>query len=915
MSVFPRFLLFVLSLSPLPAAACSGSVHVELEEAGVYAIDHAAITAAQPLLADCRSADLALTWRGREVPIRVVDGGDGRFGDGDRIEWVGRRLHGPESWYDAYSVDNVYLLRASPGTHARIRDASAGGDGSAALERRLHIEQENLLIRLDQQQQQPGEEPDVWQWAKLSPFDPKPFSVRFDLPDFVARGEAVVTLNFRGLSTVSLPFRHTGDKPDDHEVIARVNGHALAPLAWNGRDEIRREIRIPVSLLRSAGNTLDLSVPRRAIPWGKAGENLVDVVMFNWMEWRYPLGGAFTAGAEAFTVAGSAAATVRLSRRDGNGGGAPVLYGADGVRRPGTATAAGHYVFAAAAPGVELFAVEDGGALRRPVAIRAAAPWQDPAQGYDYLIVSHASLIDAIAPLADFHRQRGLRVGVFDVAALYDAFNDGIPHPRAIRNFVQHAWNDWPGPKPRFLLLVGKASFDIRHATYDDSTYAKFADYQPEIAVPGGFMEVPGTPYAQQPAHLADSNLVPTWQFPSPEGQSASDNPFGTIGDDWHPKVAVGRFPVVRPDEVAAIVDKTLRYFREPRLGEWRRDVMFITDESEAFKRASDEIAGSLGDEGFAADKVYASKDEADNLAHQAAIREGLQEGRLLVHFIGHGGRYIWRTGPPDLRKNHDLFTLDDVASLSNGDRLPVILSMTCYSAPFDNPSEDSIGERFLREPGRGAVAVFAASWRNSPSPEFSKSLIGEMLAPGATIGEAIVRAKASITSRTLVEMYNLLGDPAIVLERPRDEAKLAFDGDRWSPYLALRLPEARFRGNLHVDWLGADGATLAKADYAVAQPALRLPIPSIDGSRPSGARIYAASMNSGRDAIAAIDLTPDALPAPHSLLHALAERWREWTRPAYVPRPLTADTLFRGEFDTSAAAAARPEPAQDAAP
>ncbi|MCB1579078.1 MAG: hypothetical protein KDI81_17550, partial [Xanthomonadales bacterium] len=62
-------------------------------------------------------------------------------------------------------------------------------------------------------------------------------------------------------------------------------------------------------------------------------------------------------------------------------------------------------------------------------------------------------------------------------------------------------------------------------------------------------------------------------------------------------------------------------------------------------------------------------------------------------------------------RKNHDLFTLDDVSELKNGGRLPMVLSMTCYSAPFDNPTEDSIGERFLREAGKGAVAVFAASW------------------------------------------------------------------------------------------------------------------------------------------------------------------------------------------------------------
>jgi len=67
------------------------------------------------------------------------------------------------------------------------------------------------------------------------------------------------------------------------------------------------------------------------------------------------------------------------------------------------------------------------------------------------------------------------------------------------------------------------------------------------------------------------------------------------------------------------------------------------------------------------------------------------------VVFNGHGGRYIWRTGWPDLTKNHDLFTLDDLDNLQPTTRLPVVLSLTCYSAPFDHPLADSIGEKLLR--------------------------------------------------------------------------------------------------------------------------------------------------------------------------------------------------------------------------
>ena len=49
---------------------------------------------------------------------------------------------------------------------------------------------------------------------------------------------------------------------------------------------------------------------------------------------------------------------------------------------------------------------------------------------------------------------------------------------------------------------------------------------------------------------------------------------------------------------------------------------------------------------------------------------------------------------------------------------------MTCYSAPFDHPSADSIGEKFLRVPGKGAVAVLAASWRNAPYQTMSEDVV-----------------------------------------------------------------------------------------------------------------------------------------------------------------------------------------------
>jgi hypothetical protein len=887
-----RATALILLASSTAAFACNGELHIELEHAGVYTLDHAAIVAAQPGLADCAADDLWLRQAGKEVALRVVAAG-ARFADGDRIEWIGQPLHGPESWYDPYSVNNVYVLGAAPGAHARMHDAEAQGSGHAALERVLHLEQENLMIRLDQEQQKPGEEPDVWQWAKLTHVDPQPFELRFDLADLDARaGEAHLVLALRGLSALQPPSKGKGDKPADHVVELELNGQALGPLHWDGRDEARRELPVAVSRLKAHGNTLALHVPKRRLPWATASD-IVDVVMFNWIEARYPADGDLAANAATLRVRADAGAPLQLVA---HGSEVPALYGSDGVRRVARALGGDRYAYAAAAPGIELLPATTT-TLARPLALRAVtgADWREPEQGYDYLIVVHPRLLDAIRPLAEFHRKRGLKVAILDIDTVYDQFNHGIAHPQAIRNLVDAAYHRWPS-KPRFLLLVGDSSFDIRHETYNDLAYAKWTDR--ELLMPGHFGAVPGGKYENAPKKLADRNLIPTWQYPSPEGQSASDNWFGAVdGDDWHPVVAVGRFPVVEPEEVTAIVDKTIDYISRPQLGAWRRDVMFISDEIASFQNASDEIASALGKDGFLADKVYAKPELTENAVHQRAIHDGIDEGRLLVHFIGHGGRYIWRTGPPDLRRNQDLFTLDDVSKLGNGGRLPMVLSMTCYSAPFDNPTEDSIGERFLREKDKGAVAVFAASWRNTPSPAFSRSVIANLLEPGATIGEAIVRAKKSSRDRTLVEMYNLLGDPALVLERPRDALALALDDDRWNRGVLVDLQQAHFDGDVVVDWLDARGAKLASSTYHANDVRFRLPVPSFAAGPATQLRIYAVSPHSGRDAVGGLDFGTSKEPARAWSASVIAW-WKRLTQPAPKRSERREDTIAILDFD-----------------
>lgn len=834
-------------------------LHIELQEPGVYELTYDALVAQQPALGDCASADLRLTQRGNEVPIRIEGDKDGKFRSGSRIAWVGTALHGPQSWFDQYSNTNVYQLSAAPGVHARIRDAAGGTGTPSALTRSVHFEQENLMVRLGDREMKHGDEPDVWLWAKMTPVDPKPFEFDFDLADLDTHSGADVslTVNFRGESNVN----GTGpSKPADHVVEVSVNAQRVQTLTWDGRDELRKTLQVPRALFKASGNKLSLRVPRRTVPTDK-DNFIVDVVLFNWAQVAYPARGDFDASMAPFTASSGGSVEFYYF-----GQGKPGLLGSDGIWRSPTVLGEGHYRAAAAERNVDLYPfVADE--LRQPDLVRAVADsdLRGDEAGYDYLMVAHPRLREAVEPLAQYHRDHGLKVAVVNVDDIYDQFNSGIVHPKAIRDLVAWGTQHWQ-TKPRYLLLVGDASVDIHHdirngERLNTTSFAPNAHLQAnEVMVPGGFIGMATTKYSQWDPNLSHRNLIPTWQVPSSsQGQSASDNDFVALKEgDFHPQLAVGRFPVVQPEEVEAIVKKTIAYQSKPTPGGWRHDMTFISSsEVNSFKSESDQLAVDLEKQGFAVNNVYTDvndKNPDHAKALRARLRQDLDEGSLLVHFLGHGGSYIWRLGAMG-----DLFALDDVSAMKNAGRYPMVLAMTCFSAPFDNPVDDSIGERFLREPDKGAVAVFAASWSNWPNPRYSREVIEQLLKPGMTIGDAIVAAKKTITDRTFVEMYNLLGDPALKLVRPSTELQMVATADPWNKQVQVRIPGASdFGGTVDVDWADANGQIIQSRRYESRDRQFRLPI--IDKAQQ--VIVYTTDQRNGAGAFGAYSVPVPPKPA-----------------------------------------------------
>jgi hypothetical protein len=741
-------------------AAADTLVKILVERDGVYRVSDKALRAAGWRVPDGQAERLRLRLRGAEVPLRLITHkpprGAGRFA----LDFAGRYPRGTKTYEDPYNARNVYLLDLAPPGHVPLRYADdltpdpAADALQAASPLRVHFEANRKLMRFSGVQV-PDE---TWYWDLAMASDPAPKAVSVRVQRVDAARSARLRVGLQGYS--ALP------QSPDHHCDVFWNGAPLGQAVWDGQAAFVFEHELPPGALREGGNVLSFQV---------TGENTsgLDVVLLDWIELDYTQrldlerGGQLAFGAEPGTphevVFGRKA---RVSVFDTLAGRVRAMpKKARRLRFAPVPVPAG--AGAGADPDAPRFWAVREGAQLVPAAIGAAHPLDLRAQGSgaDFIIVTHPEFRAVAERLAAQRRREGLVARVVSVDDVYDGFGDGFLGPEPIRAFLRHAWQHWQ-PRPRYALLLGDASWDYKNRTVDDSNYPdhEFLPFAWNTTVP----KISSTPLKPGDGRN-DRQRVPTFQWQSPWGHAASDNFFARVdGDDDLPDLALGRIPAGTLAEAEAAVDKILDYGRRAERPPAREGVLFITDQYQGHQVQTDRLAESAAKLGYAITKIYPRPEETDNAGNSAAIRAAFDAGQTMVVFAGHGGRYIWRTGPPDPQKNHDLFTLEHLDQLHPAAEVPVVISLTCYSAPFDHPTADSIGEKMLRLPRKGAVAVVASSWRNVPPFSLADQIIVNLGVPGEPrLGDAFLKAMREIGANDSVHTYNLLGDPTMPFRAP----------------------------------------------------------------------------------------------------------------------------------------------------
>jgi hypothetical protein len=366
----------------------------------------------------------------------------------------------------------------------------------------------------------------------------------------------------------------------------------------------------------------------------------------------------------------------------------------------------------------------------------------------DYIIITHPKFLSIANTLADFRQNNfpdesipNPRIKVVVISQIYDEFSYGLLDPYALKNFVQYAFEEWQSPAPSYVVLIGDMSYDYRGLL--ESSRPNF---------------IPSVPY-----------------FAQQYGQAASDNLIVAVsGTDLAPDLAIGRLSMETVEEGNILLNKLIDYPDDPSK-EWKEDILLVAsglsleDEIQfGFNDASIALCQTYVEpQGFHCSKVFHFPSKPEHEPFQGAgpeIRREINEGTVLLNYYGHGGGYQW-----DL-----VFLNDDIYLLENNGRLPVILSVTCYTAHFDN--QDVFGEQFNKVEGKGSVGFYGSSgltyWGVGKS--INNQLFDDIFNNrNYIIGKAILNSKNNVPSGGIygsqLALLTYLGDPVLKIALPEN--------------------------------------------------------------------------------------------------------------------------------------------------
>ncbi len=760
-------------------------MRVGIDTTGFYSIDYAQFVAAgitdpRTAIGDPRTIRV-YTGTGRELP-EAIDGerdtwmkqtavlvrgeNDGSFDPGDRIEffalgpiaWEGEYATGADPYYNhiehTYSIENVYWITWNGSFEEpqapRMGEFDGGAESPGATNSTVletfpewrHFEKDIFedLTRYGT---------DGWFWDRYTQ----------NATDKSFRNLATPSVDSTQPQKLRASFMHYDEGRNTggtQRAIFWVNGVPADTLRWNSAD-------------RGSGSILS-GVHSAEGNWGLSNSTVVRIlvdqrplVYLDWIEIGYERRFTVSNGPIRFRLETPGDFSIPIS---GLGGESIRLFDVSepfvvgelvGFEQDG-ATAE---VFIRVSEASTYRTVSES-EWKTPASFeRKSMPdLREPSEGAEYLVIVYDEWEDEIAPLVE-HRSGKYLTKTVLLSDVFDQFSWGLEDAMAIRDFIAHAYHNWP-TRPIFVLLAGDASADFKGRLRSEISNDLHTFFR---------ISRTGVEELTYPTDDLFTYVDPL------------DDP-----DDQIPDLAIGRLPANSIREMEIMVDKLVRYDQDPEFGLWKNRILLLADDELkptggvlagdcAFRwvhTVDTETASKLIPVCFDIQKVYLmefplSANLEKPLARDAYI-DWINEGYLLSSYIGHGG---FQKMADENLFNASLATTENIR---NGRRLPLFTAWSCSIGSFDVPDDNSLSEIFLKLDTGGAIGSFSsgAPAFGNPSAQLNQ-LFFDHLFPACgvrvPIGLAAIAAKSIFTSATIRksndEKYNLLGDPALELAFP----------------------------------------------------------------------------------------------------------------------------------------------------
>ncbi len=708
------------SIAARGAAASTAILWVK--EPGIHRVTAAQLASAGVAFAGVNPDDLAITFRDKRVPVRVSSSGSA-FDGGDFIDFV------VDLESNLYTDELPFVLSANGSERQSMGVESAVATTETAAWYWAVSE-----YGPDRHYNFASPTEDPWYADRLLAFPNQPVSVQVNL----AVDQLTTVADFHpSLQAHLIGVTNWTNGGQDHHVQMSLGGLQVAEARYDGIGAQTISVLLPNLTsgnaqvqITATGDTgfahdlnylerISLRYPRLAV--AAEGRLLIDALQTNVSrpdETPYDEQG----GSDGLLFSSFEGSAERPGFRVSNLANGPVV--AYVARNDGwswlsaTTMATSNSVLLPAETGARYYVAETT-ALNAP-RIETAAPIEAISDGqFDYLMIVHPTLIEAVQPLADFHRANGLTVRIVDVTQIYAQYAHYVPEAQAIQKYLDAVV---PTSGADYVLLVGGDTYDYKNFLGTGSV-----------------------------------SLIPTQYMQTDEvvRHAPIDALFADPNRDGAPDFALGRLPVRTAAELQSIVTKITA--RTGALSQ--RNLVLaapLSDSNGDFDSVSDTLAANLPGT-WSTIRAYA--DQSDPVTARAALLSALNGSPTLLSWVGHSAPSQWSFDP--------MLMATDINN-ATGSVSDLVVQSGCWNSYFVSPAANTMAHAFLLTPNKGAAAVIGVTSLTDigAHEQFGARLYAELV-PGVRIGDAFRYAKSELAAdgfNTILYSATLLGDPAMTV-------------------------------------------------------------------------------------------------------------------------------------------------------